>query len=364
MPPHISPSVPTPSSAKSSAKRLKFTDLSLQNLKTEGYVWDTLLPAFGLRKGKRRVTFICVRDGRRKKIGLWPATTLSDARKKAREYLASIDPSAPLQPRITYLNAVEEYLRGHQGRLKTVREYERLLKRFPFDATLADIRIQHVLKKTDALEHVPTERLHLHTAYRAFFNWCMPRYLPASPMVGLKNPSKSNKRERVLSYEELKAIWTASKDLGRYGAILQTCILLGLRKGEASKIKPEWLKDGCLVIPASVAKNGREHSLPLGPKAISSVNSVIASQRGYNETSQKTRIDRLSFTANWVVHDARRSVSTHLNDLGVDFRTVESLLNHSLKGVEGVYNRATYMEQRRAALLLWETELEKRGVIS
>jgi hypothetical protein len=52
-------------------RRLMFTDLTLTKLKGEGYFWDLHLPAFGVRKGKRRTCFIVVRDGRRKKIGLW-----------------------------------------------------------------------------------------------------------------------------------------------------------------------------------------------------------------------------------------------------------------------------------------------------
>jgi hypothetical protein len=114
---------------------------------------------------------------------LWPAVSLQEARNHAREYLASLEPGAPAQRRVTYGSAVEEYLRQHQGRPRTIKEYERLLTRFPIDHAPHDIRLHHVLAKTDALEHVPTERLHLHTAYRAFFNWCVcsgagkrPRY--------------------------------------------------------------------------------------------------------------------------------------------------------------------------------------------
>jgi hypothetical protein len=38
---------------------------------------------------------------------------------------------------------------------------------------------------------------------------------------------------------------------------------------------------------------------------------------------------------------------------------VEKALNHSIKGIRGVYNRAQYAEQRRRMLQEWADWLEK-----
>ncbi|QOL26230.1 site-specific integrase [Thalassotalea sp. LPB0316] len=52
----------------------------------------------------------------------------------------------------------------------------------------------------------------------------------------------------------------------------------------------------------------------------------------------------------FVVHDLRRTGRTLLAELGVDPFVSERCLNHKLKGVERVYDRHDYFEQRKAAL--------------
>jgi hypothetical protein len=58
-------------------------------------------------------------------------------------------------------------------------------------------------------------------------------------------------------------------------------------------------------------------------------------------------------------HDLRRTGSTLLNEQGYAPDWIEKALNHSVKGVRGVYNRAQYAEQRRRMLAEWATWLEK-----
>lgn len=57
------------------------------------------------------------------------------------------------------------------------------------------------------------------------------------------------------------------------------------------------------------------------------------------------------------IHDLRRTLSTHLSDLGVEFYVVEQLLGHALPGVAGVYNRSKFMAKKLDALELWTTYL-------
>ena len=61
---------------------------------------------------------------------------------------------------------------------------------------------------------------------------------------------------------------------------------------------------------------------------------------------------------NFTIHDFRRTARTHLAALGVDPHIAERCLNHKIKGVEGIYNRHDYFEQRRIALNLWASFLE------
>ncbi len=59
----------------------------------------------------------------------------------------------------------------------------------------------------------------------------------------------------------------------------------------------------------------------------------------------------------WTGHDLRRTVVTGMNELGVAPHVVEAVVNHvsgaAKAGVAGVYNRARYLPERRAALNAW-----------
>ena len=58
----------------------------------------------------------------------------------------------------------------------------------------------------------------------------------------------------------------------------------------------------------------------------------------------------------WTLHDIRRTVATRMADFGTSPHVIEALLNHvsgTRAGVAGVYNRALYAAEKRAALTLW-----------
>lgn len=57
-------------------------------------------------------------------------------------------------------------------------------------------------------------------------------------------------------------------------------------------------------------------------------------------------------------HDLRRTGSTILNEQGYNPDWIEKALNHSAKGIRGVYNRAQYAEQRRNMLQEWADWLD------
>jgi len=44
---------------------------------------------------------------------------------------------------------------------------------------------------------------------------------------------------------------------------------------------------------------------------------------------------------------------TEMNELGVEPYVIEKLVNHSMRGVMGVYNQAEYAEQRIVAAEKW-----------
>jgi integrase len=55
----------------------------------------------------------------------------------------------------------------------------------------------------------------------------------------------------------------------------------------------------------------------------------------------------------FVIHDFRRTASTHLHEAGFNSDWIEKALAHETKGIKGVYNRAQYADQRREMLQWW-----------
>jgi integrase len=63
----------------------------------------------------------------------------------------------------------------------------------------------------------------------------------------------------------------------------------------------------------------------------------------------------------WVLHDLRRTAVTMMAEIGVPPHVVEAVVNHvsgHKSGVAGIYNRATYASEKRAALQRWADQLD------
>ena len=64
----------------------------------------------------------------------------------------------------------------------------------------------------------------------------------------------------------------------------------------------------------------------------------------------------------WTVHDLRRTVVTGMAEIGIAPHIVEAVVNHvsgHKGGVAGVYNRAKYSQEKRAALQRWADHVER-----
>ena len=65
------------------------------------------------------------------------------------------------------------------------------------------------------------------------------------------------------------------------------------------------------------------------------------------------------FLKRWTLHDLRRTFSTRLHDAGIEPLVVEALLAHKQHGVAAVYNRASFREAKRSALMRWHEILRQ-----
>ena len=276
---------------------------------------------------------------------------------------------------------IAEYLAAKKGevRPRTFVETERYLTSTYFKP-LHSMPIDTVKRKDIASRLVAiTRESGTVTASRAramiaaFFSWAMKAGLvDANPVIGCVQPKGSEGRERVLSDDELAAVWRASGDT-EYGRIVRLLILTGTRRAEIGGMRwNEFDTDaGTWTLPKERSKNNRELKLPLPAVAWGIINAVphlahrdqlfgVHAEEGYSDWGGgKIALDeRLlgKMGEPWTVHDIRRTVATKMADLGVQPHIIEAVLNHHSghkRGVAGVYNRSSYDREVRAALALW-----------
>ena len=209
----------------------------------------------------------------------------------------------------------------------------------------------------------------------AFFAWCIQEGLiDLNPVTGTgKRPERA--RDRVLSLDELRAIWNALDPDDDYGRIIRLLILTGQRANEIGALRWSEIGDGEIVLPPARTKNSRRHVVPLSPPARAILDSRPRGEfvfgRDINRpfsgwSKPKERLDQRikdslgEALSHWVVHDLRRSVATHMAEIGVQPHVIEAVLNHvsgHKAGVAGIYNRATYEREKAAALSLWGEHL-------
>jgi hypothetical protein len=104
------------------------TDIAVSRLRTPGTYFDDATPAFGLRVGKHRKTWIVMRGKERvrTKIGHYPTVSLADARKQAKELLTE---TPTKNERVTFDMAYDVYKRETlpSKKLRTQDDYQRVL---------------------------------------------------------------------------------------------------------------------------------------------------------------------------------------------------------------------------------------------
>ena len=169
-----------------------------------------------------------------------------------------------------------------------------------------------------------------HSIVRKLFNWAVENDLIAnSPVAGIKPPNPETSRDRVLTDDELRAVWQEAGRLGYpFGSILQLLILTGQRRGEVTGMM--WseldLDAGLWTLPRERVKNDRRHEVPLsrqssailealpriGDKYVFTLNGTAP----YNGFKSKERLDEAVGIAPWTVHDLRRTCASGMAKLG------------------------------------------------
>lgn len=240
-------------------------------------IWDTKLPSFGLRVSTRTKTWTVMvdRDRRRRiTVGRYPTMGLQAARTEARRLInaVAITRSTPGTTPITFGVALEKFIKLHlsQNRRSMAKERERVLRKHCEprwrSRLLSEIRRSHVTDILDAMHDTPIMANSTFAIIRLFFRWSVRRgYLLNSPCEAMQAPAKRHSRERVLNREELAKVLQIARSAGTFGKIVTLLAFTAQRRGEIAALHSSWINRASLLltIPPEVAKNGREHQVPL-----------------------------------------------------------------------------------------------------
>ena len=357
---------------------MSLTDLLIKKLKVpekgQKTYFDGTQRGFGIRVSKGGAkTFVLVHGKQRKihTLGRYPDLSLMEARKKAKEVLGhAVAEKQGQVPSLTFLELRERFLADTKPRTKpsTHAEYARLLtKHFTFTKNVSSITRADIMEAITSVRHHQSLEQHCFVAIRTLMNWAVRHgYLATSPVPSLRFSPPS--RTRVLTDDELKAVWHRAEEVGYpYGTILKLLILTGQRRGEIAGLRRSWITDDAITLPATITKNKREHRIPIGPQtkeiidAISGKTDLLFPARGTGKeeltfkgwSKSKVEFDKPISIAPYTLHDLRRTYSSNLARLGVPIHVTEKLLNHvsgTISGVAAVYNRHSYWEEMQVAV--------------
>jgi integrase len=353
--------------------KLHLTDLSVKALKgSDNYVayMDTATRGFGIRVGLHRKSWIVIRGEKRERItiGQYPDLSLSEARAEAKRLLAAAPEPKAISK--TFKDARDEFLASYPG-TRWKLNLTLLLRKFkPIEhLQLAEINDGNVSKILAKLEATPSAQLHAYRAIRTFLRWCTRpprRYIPHSPMEGYEPPSKDRKGTRVLSDDELVAVWNATETGSR--AVFRLMILWGTRNAETCLIERKWAAQEVLTIPGVHTKNGRDHSIPLlplarsildgrpndGPYFFSGRYSAQSHLSPGSLNRMRAEIQSETGTKDWQARDIRRTFRSNMARLKVPREICEVLINHAPSVLDEIYDRYDRVEEKREALAKYE----------
>ena len=377
--------------AKATGKRYEISD-------GDGLYLD--VTAAGVRTWRYRYRIF----GQREKvtIGQYPAVGLAEARARHLEMAAMVardrSPARELEQErmqtkqagtvneLSALYRADLALRSKDGGRNSAWQFtahiEPKLGRF----RLGDVTPQVVLDFAEKIKKgkksaAPVSAIAVLGTLRRMFDFAIGRQLIASNpaaaipsrVIGEKRP-----RERNLSPAEigilLRSLQTA---VGEPSTLISFRLLLLTMVRRTELLEATWqeidLDTATWIIPPERSKNGKAHIVPLSSQVLE-ILQQIADQRGKvglvlpgrradhpissGTLHESMKRNRGFGVAPFTPHDFRRTASTILHEQGWNTDVIEKSLNHTMKGVRGVYNKAEYLEQRREMLQAWANYLD------
>jgi integrase len=396
------------------ARKIALTDRSLKAMKVapdgrRQVVWDAMMPGLCVRisgRGKRSFFAVRRRAGDAQPtwvlLGQYPIVSLAEAREAARGAIGSLiagrhptgareaaAAAAREAEETTFAKVAAAFAAKHFPEVapSSARMYQSYLDRQLIPALggkqVAAITRRDVIRLVEdvAASSGKASAIGCVGVLRKCLSWAMARDIVAANIATgvrlgeLIGASKS--RDRLLSDAELAAIWSAIPMVGDpWATVYRLLLLTGLRLNEVATARWENLDldAGSLLIPSEDSKNSEAQLVPLPPLAVELLTAIprfsgpyifstCAGRRPVQSASAaKRRLDS-ALTMQGVelpafrVHDYRRVVRSGLGRLGVPTVVAELVLGHRQRGVAAVYDRHSYLDEKRAALTRWQQHL-------
>jgi integrase len=341
-------------------------------------VWDALVPGLGVRVTDRGVrTFVLVKrfhpDGNPtpRKLGVVGEISLAVARDMARHWLEQIrkgiDPVAHALERReqTFAAIAGGYLtrvaKDHRSREQTEATLTRLVYPAFGPRPIDSITRSDVVRLLDKVEdeNGPVMANQVLGNISRVMDWHATRSDAfRSPIVKGMKRAGAQERSRILSDEELRAVWAAAGDYaGPFGPMLRFILLTATRRNEALYATRSEIVGAEWTIPASRYKTKIDHVIPLSQAAQANLQGLgegdgfLFTANGRQaiggHSRHKAAIDAASGVTGWTIHDLRRTARSLMSRAGISSDHAERCLGHVIGGVRGVYDRHEYLEEKR-----------------
>jgi len=331
-------------------------------------------------------------------IGRYPKVSLSTARAEAariREKISKgLDPKIKIQAdkradkeAYSVADLIDEYIeKWAKPNKKSWREDERILKKDVLSVwgrrKAKDVKRRDIVLLLDRVVErgSPIQANRVLATVRKMFNFALSRsILDASPCVAIQAPAKENRRDRILSEDEIRQFWIKLDQCQMTESIrliLKLILVTAQRKGEIAF--SEWaefdLKVGWWTIPKEKSKNALPHRVPISNLALELLNQAKTFSNGSRWVFPGRRGDKpitgpaidhavrknlkVLKLKNFTPHDCRRTAASGMTAAGIPRLVVSQILNHAETGVTAVYDRHSYDNEKRKALEMWSRKLE------
>ncbi len=361
--------------------RKRLTDEGCKRLKPvpgkQLYVNDVIVPRLALRLNDRSktwsVTYYVGGKPRSKVLGSFPQMKVKEARDAARKF--DENPQAALNKTEvgSFGEIAAQFMKRHVEAhgLRSAPDIERslgyVLKQWR-DRPFLEIKRRDVANLLDGIEdkHSAGVADGVLALLRKLFNWFAARsddYV--SPIVKGMRRTKPKARERILTDDELRALWAAADNFPIFGDFVRVLLLTGQRRAKVASMKWTDLDNaGVWTIATEAREKNNPGKLPLPPQATE----IILRQphvygcdyvfpgrggghlNGFNKRMTALRAKLPPEMPQWQLHDLRRTARSLLSRAEVRPDISERVLGHAIGGVKGVYDRHDYGRERAAAL--------------